>query len=329
MFDFLFDPDTLAGAMATAALFAAGAWLLARKLGWHRRGHRGGRARPRSDARRSDHREGHRAGARPRGRASGWRGARNRDGDRPTGNAAAPAPPDLSDPNVQVRAVIAAEFRPRRVMNKGEYACYAEVRRVLREVRPNHHVFPQIPLGAILGTEDDTAFRSIAAKRLDLLVVDAGGRSVAAVEVHGGGHFQGDAMQRDRVKKEALRRAGIPLIEVYDDDDRGKLAREVAALVAPAAGPGPAEPSAGTGKPDPRPAGPRPAGPRPAGPLPAGALPADTRRPAPNAPSTPAAAPGAAASRPGSGGRPAGGAEPAARPRPAAPAARIGGADRV
>jgi len=149
--------------------------------------------------------------------------------------ASAPAArPDLSDPNVQVRHVLAAQFEVRRLMNRWEYGHYLCVRDHLAAANPRCHVFPQVPLGAILSTGCDIAFRSISAKRLDLLVVDAGGRPVAAIELQGSGHFQGDAMQRDRIKKEALRRAGIPLLEIHDGDDPDQLVRGLAVHLPPA-----------------------------------------------------------------------------------------------
>lgn len=149
--------------------------------------------------------------------------------------ASAPAPrPDLGDPNVQVRHVLAARFEVRRLMNRWEYGHYARLRDHLAARQPSFHVFPQVPMGAILATGCDLAFRSINAKRLDLLVVDSGGRPVAAIELQGSGHFQGDAMQRDRIKKEALRRAGIPLLEIYDGDDPDQLVRGLAVHLPPA-----------------------------------------------------------------------------------------------
>jgi hypothetical protein len=53
-----------------------------------------------------------------------------------------------------------------------------------------------------------------AAAGNDFLLVDENCHPRQAIEYQGGGHHQGDAAARDAVKKEALRRAGIPYHEV-------------------------------------------------------------------------------------------------------------------
>ena len=143
---------------------------------------------------------------------------------------------DLGNPNTQIRYVLNADFEKRRIMNKGEYAVYAAARDLLSSISPGHHVFPQVPMGELLASRCDKAFRAINSKRLDLAIVDSSGTPVAAVEYHGNGHFQGTAMQRDRIKKCALERAGIPLIELYTGFERSDFEqrlRSVLGLEAP------------------------------------------------------------------------------------------------
>ena len=66
-----------------------------------------------------------------------------------------------------------------------------------------------------LNTPDrDPAFRSINSKRLDFAIFDRSGRLVLAIEYQGSGHYHQKSFMRDAVKKEALRKAGVPLIEV-------------------------------------------------------------------------------------------------------------------
>ena len=57
-------------------------------------------------------------------------------------------------------------------------------------------------------------YRSINSKRIDILVVNRGGWPLLAVECQGAGHDQGNAAARDAVKKEALRKAGVRLMEI-------------------------------------------------------------------------------------------------------------------
>jgi len=156
----------------------------------------------------------------------------------PTASGAGSGRPD---PNEQIRHVLKADYRTRKVMNRSEYAVFAETRRLLERLGGGHHVFPQVPLGQILQTPCSEASRAVNAKRLDLLIVDAVGLPATAIEYHGGGHFQGDAIQRDRIKKVALERAGIPLIELYEDWSPDALAESLRSALGSASAPAPAE----------------------------------------------------------------------------------------
>ena len=138
---------------------------------------------------------------------------------------------DLGNPNTQIRYVLNADFEKRRIMNKGEYAVYAAARDLLGSISPGHHVFPQVSMGELLASRCDNAYRAINSKRLDLAIVDSSGTPVAAVEYHGNGHFQGTAMQRDRIKKCALERAGIPLIELYTGFERSDFERRLRSVL--------------------------------------------------------------------------------------------------
>jgi len=74
---------------------------------------------------------------------------------------------------------------------------------------------------------DESAFRSINSKRVDILIVDQGGWPVAAVEYQGDGHYQGTAAGRDAVKKEALRKAGIRYVEITATDSAEQIRTRV------------------------------------------------------------------------------------------------------
>jgi len=54
-------------------------------------------------------------------------------------------------------------------------------------------------------------------------VIDASGKPKLAIEYHGSGHYQGNAEDRDAVKRLALKKAGIPLLEISE----GATKREV------------------------------------------------------------------------------------------------------
>ncbi|QDD92659.1 Hypothetical protein HVIM_04493 (plasmid) [Roseomonas mucosa] len=121
----------------------------------------------------------------------------------------------------QVAAVSRQEvvWRPKRVLNGGEAAIYASACNITTRIDPAWRVWPQVSLGEVLRTEghsdaDREAFRWINSKRADFLVVDGEGWPVAVIEYQGSGHYQGNASERDAVKRTVLPRAGIHYIEV-------------------------------------------------------------------------------------------------------------------
>ena len=85
----------------------------------------------------------------------------------------------------------------------------------------------QTSLGGIIassstsGSEEarDLAFRSINSKRLDFLVIDHSGMPAWVVEYQGHGHYQNRAFMRDAVKRQAVRKVGVPFLEIPAEYD--------------------------------------------------------------------------------------------------------------
>ena len=134
-----------------------------------------------------------------------------------------PAPLDLSDVGVQLNAIMKAAFQKRRVMNRSEYEVFKIVESEVASAKKGYRAFAQTSLGQVLESPSSDAFRSINAKRVDILVVDRGGWPAFAVEYQGAGHYQGTAAARDAIKKEALRRAGVGYLEVTQTDNEDQL----------------------------------------------------------------------------------------------------------
>ncbi len=166
-------------------------------------------------------------------------------GVRPTGGRVPGRDSDVTDIGFQLRAVMAASFKKRRILNNSEYQVFTIIENELKLARTGHRVFAQTSLGEILTSPESDAFHSINSKRIDILVVDVNGWPVLAVEYQGGGHYQGDAAGRDAVKKEALRKAGIRYLEVSEADTADQIrcrAREYLGLSTPS-GPNHSNPS--------------------------------------------------------------------------------------
>ncbi len=150
---------------------------------------------------------------------------------------------DLKDPRNQLDAIGKVGFETSRLLNKEEARLLPLLESAARAAERGHRVMAQTSMGEILrpaqgsGSEAQrrAAFASINSKRLDFAVFDRAGTLVCAIEYQGSGHYQGTAYMRDAVKKEVLRRAGVPLIEVPEKFDRGEVESALRRILSPGA----------------------------------------------------------------------------------------------
>lgn len=143
----------------------------------------------------------------------------------------------ISDPAWQMQFVSAVEFEPQPLLNKGEFQVLLLLESVSRELNAGYRVMAQTSLGEILRpkrtlrqTDADLAYRSINSKRSDFIIVDRFGIAVLAVEYQGHGHYQGNAVQRDAVKREAFRSANIAFLEIpagFQEPEVRRVVRQV------------------------------------------------------------------------------------------------------
>jgi Protein of unknown function (DUF2726) len=150
-------------------------------------------------------------------------------------------PPNLADPSAQMQAIARVDFETRRLLNREEAPLLPLIERTLRTQGDGHRVMAQTSMGEIIRPRDGSATReaisaahaAINSKRLDFAIFKRFGHLVAAVEYQGTGHYQNNAFMRDAVKREVIRKAGVPYIEVpakYDADD---VTRQIIKVVAP------------------------------------------------------------------------------------------------
>lgn len=141
---------------------------------------------------------------------------------------ASPPPRDAAD---QLRIVMQASFQKARLMSRPEYEVFRVVETHLPKCGPGFRLMAQTSMGEILASPDDQAFRCINSKRLDMVIIDTFGFPVVAIEHQGNGHFQGDAPARDAVKREALRRAGVEFLEIFDHHQPADISRMVSEAI--------------------------------------------------------------------------------------------------
>lgn len=140
----------------------------------------------------------------------------------------------IADPFWQKQFVSAVEFEPQPLLNRSEFQVLVLLEAVARDLNAGFRVMAQTSLGEILRPkrtwrrmDSDLAYRSINSKRSDFVVVDRFGIAVLAVEYQGRGHYQGNAVQRDAVKREAFRSAKVAFLEIPMDFDGSEVGRTV------------------------------------------------------------------------------------------------------
>ncbi|MFN4056821.1 MAG: DUF2726 domain-containing protein [Roseinatronobacter sp.] len=138
--------------------------------------------------------------------------------------------------SVQGDQLADVQFQRRPLLNKTEFRVFALVDRAVANFGRGHKVMAQVSLGEVLQTNPAVpnenarrAYGAINAKRLDIAVIDRSGMLALAIEVQGSGHYQSSGSYlRDAVKREALRRAGVAMLEVTPDWDSTRIEAELA-----------------------------------------------------------------------------------------------------
>jgi hypothetical protein len=142
---------------------------------------------------------------------------------------------DVADPSNQLVYVSRVQFETQPLLNKAEFQVLLILENVARDLNAGFRVMAQTSLGEILRpkreawrlVDNDLAYRSINSKRADFVIVDRFGIAALVVEYQGSGHYQGNAVLRDAVKREALTNAGVALLEVPARYNRDGVAGEV------------------------------------------------------------------------------------------------------
>jgi Protein of unknown function (DUF2726) len=148
---------------------------------------------------------------------------------------------EVADPKKQLGFVSKVEFEARPLLNRGEFQVLLVLEDAVRTLGAGHRVMAQTCFGEFLklknrerNDDSNRAYRSINSKRADFVIIDAAGYPVAVVEYQGSGHYQGPAVLRDAVKKEACRSAGVALIEVMPNFQKGDLSADIRQILAQA-----------------------------------------------------------------------------------------------
>lgn len=145
------------------------------------------------------------------------------------------AQPSLQDPKNQMDAISMVGFETCRLLNKEEAKVLPVLENVIKSLGRGHRVMAQTSLGELLKPKaskqdqniKNRAFASINSKRLDFAIINKFGHLVCAVEYQGTGHYQQRSFMRDAVKREVLRKAGVPLLEVKPEFKPDELSNQL------------------------------------------------------------------------------------------------------
>jgi len=126
-------------------------------------------------------------------------------------------------------------YEKKRLLNRSEEKVYKAMLQIIYSNEKNGFKISMQPsLGEILNCEPE-GHKTINSKRVDFCIVDRNYMPVAVIEVNGSGHYQGDALERDEVKRAAIESAGIKYIALRENENiNDKLVRELGFLFKPA-----------------------------------------------------------------------------------------------
>ena len=94
-------------------------------------------------------------------------------------------PYNRADSTDQLRAVMAATFTPRKVMQSAEYRAFLAVEQEVHASWRGCRVFAQTALGEVIESQDRAAHSAIHSKRADFLVIRPNGLPALAIEYQG------------------------------------------------------------------------------------------------------------------------------------------------
>lgn len=141
----------------------------------------------------------------------------------------------INQPRDHLSITLSHKYEKQRLLNRTEENVYnALLRMIYTNPKSGFKINMQTSLGEILKC-DPEGFKTINSKRVDFCLVDKSFMPIVVIEVNGTGHYQGDALERDEVKRAAIESAGIKYIALRENENfNEKLNRELSFLFQPA-----------------------------------------------------------------------------------------------
>lgn len=116
---------------------------------------------------------------------------------------------------------------PKQLINSSEQRLFGSLHNLIAKHDVKAYVFSQVSYGEIIGCKGKDAFRAFStfnSRRADFVVTDLSFNTLAVIEYHGEGHFNGaDMTKSDKTKQAVCAGAGINLLVVHYRE-KGRLA---------------------------------------------------------------------------------------------------------
>ena len=143
---------------------------------------------------------------------------------------------DMTDVENQKRFLGEVGVVRKKLMNNSEYAVFRNIEKI---VPKGLRIMAQVSMGEFINTQwgsasepvTKKAYSAFNSKRVDMLIINQYGDPIIAIEYQGTGHNKGNYKDRDLIKKMALEKAGIELVEVFPSDQPDQYKEKVRRLL--------------------------------------------------------------------------------------------------
>ncbi len=123
--------------------------------------------------------------------------------------------------NTDIRSLQAANLKPCPLLSWQEVKIFYAIENHLKSNQKDHRVMAQVCMGEFIKTPQEykSSHALFNCKRVDMLIINSKGFPKLAIEYQGEGHYQGNATERDAIKRMACARAGIEFLEILNSQE--------------------------------------------------------------------------------------------------------------
>lgn len=132
-----------------------------------------------------------------------------------------PTTPEDND-SAFIKNIQSSKIYPRKLWNQSEIKAFKLLNTGIKNRYSGKYlVHSQVSMGEFLGCDNNFIYtRAINSKRVDFLITDQTGQSIAVIEIQGSGHLTNKSdIERNHIKQLVVKKASIKLIELFPEND--------------------------------------------------------------------------------------------------------------